>query len=360
MIRNSINITNSPVPVLLFSKSGGLSLKGMFSRKKPKISVIIPVYNVEDYLRQCLDSVINQTLDDIEIICVNDGSTDSSPDILEEYSRKDSRIRIISQENMGLSGARNTGMKYIKGEYVYFLDSDDYIELDALNQMYNISKNNSLDMLMFKTCSFDDVSGKNYTTPYFEMEFLEEMVKDNVFSYRDLGEKMYDLAVAVHGVVFKSDLVSDIRFPQGLIFEDNPFFTEALFRAKKVMFYRHYLHHYRTRSDSLSNAGSRNFSDIIEIRNRIIELAKKYDNFDEYAAVLYKKKLYNIRSRFLNTSDEYKEDFFAKIQADFKKHEQEYKTSEAFKQLKRYYKSIFNAGLTSKDYKEFESKIDRK
>lgn len=155
MIRNSINITNSPVPVLLFSKSGGLSLKGMFSRKKPKISVVIPVYNVENYLRQCLDSVINQTLDDIEIICVNDGSTDSSPDILEEYSRKDSRIRIISQENMGLSGARNTGMKYIKGEYVYFLDSDDYIELDALNQMYNISKNNSLDMLMFKTCSFE-------------------------------------------------------------------------------------------------------------------------------------------------------------------------------------------------------------
>ena len=90
----------------------------------PKISVIIPVYNVEKYLAECLTSVVNQTFKDIEIICVNDGSTDNSPKILKEFAQKDSRIKIINQENQGLSAARNTGLDVATGEYVSFIDSD--------------------------------------------------------------------------------------------------------------------------------------------------------------------------------------------------------------------------------------------
>ena len=93
----------------------------------PKISVIIPVYNVEKYLRECLDSLLNQTFKDIEIICVNDGSTDGSLNILNEYASKDSRFIIINQNNQGLSAARNNGLNVAKGDYVAFLDSDDYI-----------------------------------------------------------------------------------------------------------------------------------------------------------------------------------------------------------------------------------------
>ena len=94
----------------------------------PKISVIVPIFNVEKYLKECLESIINQTFKDIEIICINDGSTDNSLDILNQYAEKDNRIKVITQSNQGLSAARNTGIKYANGEYISFIDSDDYID----------------------------------------------------------------------------------------------------------------------------------------------------------------------------------------------------------------------------------------
>ena len=95
-----------------------------------KVSIIVPVYNIEKYLAKCLDSLINQTLEDIEIICVNDGSTDNSAEILNEYAQKDCRIKIINQDNAGLSAARNTGINAANGEYIGYVDSDDWIDLN--------------------------------------------------------------------------------------------------------------------------------------------------------------------------------------------------------------------------------------
>lgn len=319
----------------------------------PKISVIVPVYNVENYLRECLDSVINQTFEDIEIICVNDGSTDGSLTILKEYWRHDSRFTIISQENGGLSAARNTGLNVANGDYVYFLDSDDYIELNSLKETHALSQEKDLDMVLFKIISFWDDTKEKFTTPYFEMDFLRELVEDNVFNYKDLGKQMYDLAVTVPGVLFRRDLISNLSFPENLIFEDNVFFTEAVFNAKRILFYNKHLYYYRMRKDSITNSGS-NFSDIIEIRNMIIDLAKKYDNFYGY---LYAKKLNLIKFRFSQTSDEFKEDFFNKIKIDFEKHKEEYESSEDFQNLPDDVKSIFYAGLDSKNYEEFENKI---
>uniref|UniRef100_UPI003864C4B3 glycosyltransferase family 2 protein n=1 Tax=Methanobrevibacter sp. TaxID=66852 RepID=UPI003864C4B3 len=114
------------------------------------VSVIIPVYNVEKYLKECLDSVCNQTLANIEIICVNDGSTDNSLAILNEYAQKDGRIKIISQENQGLGAARNRGLEDASADYVYFLDSDDYIELTTLEKLFNNAVSNSSDVVLFK------------------------------------------------------------------------------------------------------------------------------------------------------------------------------------------------------------------
>ncbi len=105
-----------------------------------KVSVIIPVYNVEKYLRECLDSVINQTLSDIEIICVNDGSTDNSLAILEEYAQKDTRIKIISKRNEGAGKARQAAIKKASGEYLAFLDGDDYYKSDFVEKMYASAK----------------------------------------------------------------------------------------------------------------------------------------------------------------------------------------------------------------------------
>ena len=122
----------------------------------PLVSVIIPVFNTEDYLGQCLDSAVNQTLKDIEIICINDGSTDHSPAILEEYQAKDPRVVIISQDNRGLSAARNCGMIKARGKYVYFLDSDDYVDSETLKRSTELAEKNDLDAVVFGFEQFAD------------------------------------------------------------------------------------------------------------------------------------------------------------------------------------------------------------
>ena len=123
-------------------------------KKMPKVSIVIPVYNVEEYLRRCLDSVVNQTLRDIEIICINDGSTDNSSHILAEYQSKENRLRVISQKNGGQSKARNAGLEVATGEYIYFLDSDDYIKTYALEKLYTIAKTNNLIFYILTVKSF--------------------------------------------------------------------------------------------------------------------------------------------------------------------------------------------------------------
>ena len=128
---------------------------------KPRVSVIIPVYNVEKYLPQCLDSVVNQTLPDIEIICVDDGSTDSSLDILKDYARRDKRITVLRQKNLHAGVARNAGLSIARGEYLSFLDSDDFFELDMLDQCYAKLKKDKSDVCIF---SGDMIDYKNNVT----------------------------------------------------------------------------------------------------------------------------------------------------------------------------------------------------
>lgn len=119
-----------------------------------KVSIIIPIYNVEKYLRQCLDSAVNQTLSNIEIILINDGSTDNSSCIAREYSLNYSFIKLIEQKNSGQSIARNKGIDAANGKYIYFLDSDDYIEINAIENLYKEAERNNLDLVLFEGNSF--------------------------------------------------------------------------------------------------------------------------------------------------------------------------------------------------------------
>ena len=127
-----------------------------------RISVIVPVFNEEEYVAQCLDSVINQSFKDIEIICVDDGSSDGSLDILRDYEEKDYRIRIITQENQGLSASRNVALDQSTGDYVFFIDSDDYLELTALEELYRISVFENVDFTISKLLNFEEKTGRYY------------------------------------------------------------------------------------------------------------------------------------------------------------------------------------------------------
>ena len=147
----------------------------------PKVSIIISAYNVEKYLRQCLDSAINQTLKDIEIICVNDGSTDTSLEILKEYVRKDNRINLIDQKNEGAGAARNTGLDAANGKYVHFLDGDDWLERDAMEILHDKAVSDDLDILKFDRFTYNDTTGGSSRLEYFDGKQLP-----NVFSSKSI------------------------------------------------------------------------------------------------------------------------------------------------------------------------------
>lgn len=205
----------------------------------PKISVIIPVYNDEKYLSTCLDSVFNQVFKDFEVICVNDGSTDSSLDILNHYSQKYDNFKFISQTNQGQSSARNKGLEYAKGSYILFLDGDDFLEPETLGYLYNESEMNELDILYFDAKpvfetkalekqfnnynSYYDRPDK-YKSIYSGSELFAKMLKDGTF-------RMSPVLQLINHEFLKN---SGVKFYEGIIHEDNLFSTLLLLKAHRV------------------------------------------------------------------------------------------------------------------------------
>ncbi len=179
----------------------------------PKVSVIVPVYNVEKYLSRCLDSIIRQTYTNLEIICVNDGSTDTSSTILEYYSHKDERITIIDQENLGLSEARNTGLNFIKdSEYTSFIDSDDYVDPRYIQVMFNQLKDKDADFCYCNVWPFGDNIKENIDfNSWFKYKIHspETPINPNTIPPNAWGK------------LFKTEMIKNIRFPKGLLHEDN-------------------------------------------------------------------------------------------------------------------------------------------
>ncbi|MCC0783692.1 glycosyltransferase [Clostridioides sp. ES-S-0108-01] len=215
-----------------------------------KVSIIIPVYNVEKYLEKCLYSAVNQTLKDIEIIIVNDGSTDSSFKILDKYKYKNENIIIINQTNKGISGARNNGLKFASGEYVYFLDSDDYIELEAMELCYNTAKKNNSEIVVFDSTVFNEsgivgnierkmlngevtLTGKN----------LFNILVDNNFVY-----------AATWMNFFKKSFLNkfEITFYEGIIYEDILHTVKSLVLSDRITYLPMKLYNYRRREESVT------------------------------------------------------------------------------------------------------------
>ncbi len=205
----------------------------------PKISVIIPVYNVESYLRQCLDSVVNQTMREIEIICVNDGSTDSSGRILDEYAARDDRFVIINQENAGQSVARNKGIRLAKGEYIVFLDSDDWFDVTLCEKAYNRAKESNADIVSF---GFDCVRGTEHTP--LTMEYLDSHSLKNVLLRLKNRNSFWNV---IWDQLYRTTFLRDnqIYFLEGIIFEDNHFGYKCSFLTSKIVLLPESLYNYR-------------------------------------------------------------------------------------------------------------------
>ena len=221
----------------------------------PKISVIIPVYNVEKYLGECLDSVINQTLKDIEIICVNDGSTDNSLFILKEYASKDNRIKIIDKENEGLGYTRKRGLKTAIGEYILFLDSDDkYDSNNALEYLYNNIKKNDADILIFCISNYDNGNQKKWNLKIDEPENVGKILNFQEFSVYILNG-CYSACNKLYSKKFL-DGYDDWFFPKKIYYEDMPFHVQIMTRAKNICFTDNVTYLYRVNPLSITRVSS--------------------------------------------------------------------------------------------------------
>lgn len=222
-----------------------------------KVSLIIPVYNVEKYLQECLDSAFNQTLKEIEVIAVNDGSTDNSLAILNKYKSIHENMIIINQENKGLSEARNSGLRVAKGEYIYFLDSDDYIDKDLAYLCYTECKNNDLDLITFDASAFHE--NKNYITNnqfnYDRKDILQSQIKSGQEFYIDLINKnAYKSPVWLF--FYKKQFIerNNLKFYPGMIHEDELYSVKAIILSQRTKYIPNKLFHRRVRENSIMNS----------------------------------------------------------------------------------------------------------
>ena len=216
--------------------------------EKDLISIVIPVYNVQDYLNKCLDSVLNQTYNNIEIILVDDGSTDKSGEICDKYNEKDNRIQVIHKQNGGLSDARNVGIKNARGKYITFVDSDDYLELDYIEYLYNLIKKYNTKMSI---CSYyiENIKGKRSDSGE---GYKEELMSTEDALYRMLVEKGYSVSACAK--MYELKLFDDVCYPVGKLCEDNGTTYKLIEKCEYIAYGNLSKYIYLKRDNSIMNS----------------------------------------------------------------------------------------------------------
>ena len=256
-----------------------------------KISIIVPVYNVEQYLGKCLDSIINQTYKNIEIILINDGSTDNSLEICNYYKEKDSRIIVINKENGGQSSARNSGLKVSTGNYIMFVDSDDKINLRCCELLIDTILKNNSDIVIGDSSSDEKEIDKDLQ---FDDNKVELINKDILYNY------FLDGKVAPWGKLYKRSIISDIEFEHGKISEDLDFNYRVFERCKNFSFIKLPVYYYN--QESISTCRSKlKLGDFyaIEISKNIAD-SVKCEKAKSIAILHYYKAIFNIINKGLN------------------------------------------------------------
>lgn len=253
-----------------------------------KVSIIMPVYNVEKYLRESLDTAVNQTLKDIEIICVNDGSTDKSLEILIEYKKKYPNIIIINQDNNGLSGARNSGIDIARGEYIYFFDSDDLIDLDLCKVCYDTAQKYDLDILTFDAEVFYDNVDLNNKFKNLSYDRKGVLTEEQVFTgdsfYVYLKEmNVYKSSVCLHFYKKEFLIKNKLYFFVGILHEDELYSTKVILSANKIKYIPRIFFKRRIRANSImtTKKGYKNSYGYFIVANELYVFYKKKKHFLE-------------------------------------------------------------------------------
>ena len=238
-----------------------------------KVSIIVPFYNVEGYMEKCLDSLVNQTLDDIEITLVNDGSKDRSIDIAKKYIKEyPKKIVYLEKENGGLSDSRNFALPHAKGEYIAFLDSDDYVEKNMYEEMYNLAIKDNSDLV---ECDF-----------YWE--YPDKRKEDIGKLYNGKEEMLEKIRVVAWNKLIKREILekSKVEFPKGFRYEDVEFTYKLIPYIEKVSFIKKPFVHYVQRQGSISNTQNERTKEIFQVLEHVIDYYKENNIYEKYKTVL--------------------------------------------------------------------------
>ena len=268
------------------------------------VSVIVPVYNAENYLERCLESIINQTYKNIEIICVDDGSTDNSGEILDRFAKSDSRIVVIHQDNRGISSARNAALTCVKGRYVLFVDSDDWIERDAIEEFIS-HMTDEVDIVV-AGAKIEDEGGDDAD----RLEELKKIYKSKLSGKFRLDDNFISgVTVVVWSKLFKYDIIKEkgLTFLDGRQYEDNHFTVEYLVHSKNGFFVNKDLYHYVRKPNTVMNREF-NYRDCLYVFDHLYKRLDRFGLLPKYKNTISKRYSSHLRQAYEKTRAEYRND----------------------------------------------------
>ncbi len=263
------------------------------------ISVIVPVYKVEDYLSRCVDSILSQTYRNIEVILVDDGSPDKCGEICDRYAQHDPRVRVIHKENGGLSDARNAGIEIAQGQYISFIDSDDWVHPEFLESLYQLTRSTDADIA---ASDFMRTSTEN-----LPLTLEEETVYQysNLEALKQYAGVFYVQMVVSWGKIYKKQLFEGVRFPVGRVHEDEFTTHKVIYKAKRIVFTTRKLLYYWQRQDSIMGSRS-SLKNQLDTIDALLERSAFFESIglDDLSGLTYKKVFFILRKLFRNMEKE--------------------------------------------------------
>ena len=283
----------------------------------PKVSVIVPVYNVEKYLQKCLDSLVNQTFNDIEIICVNDGSTDNSLEILNLYAQKDERVIVINKENGGLFSARHEGMKYIKGEYTIFVDSDDWVSEHLIEDCLETANSSNSDIVIYGAYSVREIDGHNSVKKGgYDFSKIPSKYRNKVFNKCDFKNDIFKFPPTAWSKMYRTDFLkkNNIRFQEIKNGEDQLFFIHSMLCADKIKVVNANLYYYiKSRAGAITAVNQKTSLSPVFNLYEIDKLLDGLDIIDNYKKFILGKYFKKSLSWYAKASDNISDEFYREV-----------------------------------------------
>ena len=318
-----------------------------------KVSVILTAYNEEKYIKKSIESVINQTLEDIELIVVNDGSTDTTLDIINEF--KDKRIRIINHENIGPGASRNKAMKMARGEYIAFIDGDDWFDLNALEISYSEAASKNTDITFFQMINYDDKTSRIYENDWFNLNNFDESFENRIFSPDETEGSLFDLSVGVCQKIYKNSFLRDIgaEFPEGIFFEDMPFFFYVYLKASRISIIKKHLYYRRKHDESITHIVDCKFLDTVPAGQELMRRFIENGWYDMYKFDLLAYKINGPRFALRDIEEKCKVPLYNLIKKDYEEIKMTEYYDDFLENLGPVKKKFFLDILKSENYDEF-------